>query len=76
MSNSESIDAGRPVAVFLITAHIGLVKLRIVWIKYLEDKSKILDRSSLRTHIQYMVNLTNHRRDTFCSTNMLLILTI
>lgn len=51
MSNSESIDAGRPVAVFLITAHIGLVKLRIVWIKYLEDKSKILDRSSLRTHI-------------------------
>ena len=30
ISKSESIDAGKPVAVFFITAHIGFVKLRIV----------------------------------------------
>lgn len=35
-SNKDNNDAGNPEAVFVITAAIGLLKLRSVWIRYLQ----------------------------------------
>lgn len=38
ISNKDNSEAGKPMAVFLMTATMGLLKLRIVWTKYLKRK--------------------------------------
>lgn len=40
ISNNDNKAAGKPVAVFRMTETIGLLKFRMVWIKYLAKKPK------------------------------------